>query len=211
METVTFPIDELVRRVGRVLTEAGVRQRNGQVSATPTERTLRYYRTCGLLDPPAGQRGRTALYGSRHVLQVLAIKHLQAAGMPLEEIQQRLVGRSDTHLAAVAGVDPAVVTAGGPAAAPARAFWAERPAGVAVNAASRAATTLLAGIELDGAVHLTFPARRALSDADRDALATAAREVVACLRTRRLLPAPEDVPDDAASAPAVAGDERTMP
>jgi hypothetical protein len=53
--------------------------KNGQVRAVPDERTVRYYGTLGLLDKPLAMRGRTALYGRRHLAQVVAIKRLQSA------------------------------------------------------------------------------------------------------------------------------------
>lgn len=74
---------------------------NGQVRALPDERTLRWYGTIGLLDRPLSWRGRTALYGERHLLQVLAIKRLQAAGWPIAAIQQRLLGADDAALRAI--------------------------------------------------------------------------------------------------------------
>ena len=37
-------------------------------------------------------RGRTALYGLRHLLQLVAIKRLQAKGYTLEQVQQALEG-----------------------------------------------------------------------------------------------------------------------
>jgi DNA-binding transcriptional MerR regulator len=61
--------------------------KNGQVRAVPDERTIRYYATIGLLDRPAAMRGRTALYGRRHLAQVVAIKRMQSTGKSLAEIQ----------------------------------------------------------------------------------------------------------------------------
>jgi DNA-binding transcriptional MerR regulator len=206
-DTEAFPIDTLVRLVADVLRSTGVEQTNGQVSAAPTERTLRYYRTRGLLDPPAGHRGRTALYVRRHVLQVLAIKRLQAAEVPLHEVQQRLVGRTDAELADIAGVDiagidPAVLdvahpgasTTMAPVAREGRGFWAHRP----VTAAARAATGPqpswpIAGLQLASDVRLTFPSTRELTPSDREALTAAMTSVVACLRERSLLPDQLDI------------------
>jgi DNA-binding transcriptional MerR regulator len=217
-ETAAFPIDALVWLVADALDRAGVEQTNGQVSAAPTERTLRYYRTRGLLDPPVGHRGRTALYVRRHVLQVLAIKRLQAADVPLHEIQQRLVGRSDADLAEIAGIDPSTIEdppAGSrrrvgvrrqPAMAREQApqqFWADRPAtapepapAAAAGAGAGAAEpshARIAGLELDAGVRLTFPSTRELTAADRTALVTAMADVLACLRVRRLAPDQPDV------------------
>ena len=79
--------------------------RNGQVRAIPDERTVRYYGTIGLLDRPSVMRGRTALYGRKHVAQVVAIKRLQALGRSLSEIQA-LWPTLDAHtLARMSGVE----------------------------------------------------------------------------------------------------------
>lgn len=79
--------------------------RNGQVRAIPDERTVRYYGTIGLLDRPAAMRGRTALYGPRHVAQVVAIKRLQTMGRSLSEIQQLWPTLDDPTLARMSGVE----------------------------------------------------------------------------------------------------------
>src|SRR4030095_943669 len=96
----------------------------------------------GLIDRPVAHRGRTALYGPRHLLQLVAVKRLQARGLPLVAIQQELAGATDTELGRVArgsatpapgparrgaphppaGLGPSATTApAGPAAAPAAA------------------------------------------------------------------------------------------
>lgn len=94
--------------------------KNGQVRAIPDERTVRYYVTLGLLDRPSATRGRTALYGHRHVAQVVAIKRLQAQGRALSEIQALWPTLDDQALARMSGV-PAVTTVPGGTARPQ--FW----------------------------------------------------------------------------------------
>src|SRR5438309_4440742 len=98
-------LDELSDRVAR---ELGVRgllgaAADGRVSAAPDARTVRYYTTLGLLDRPRIE-GRQARYAERHLLQLLAIKALQAVDLPLAEIQQRLYGRSDAELKALVDI-----------------------------------------------------------------------------------------------------------
>lgn len=95
-------LDELS---GRVAAELGGRGLLGaapdaRVSAAPDARTVRYYTTLGLIDRPRIE-GRQARYGERHLLQLLAIKALQAFELPLAQIQQRLYGRSDAELKAL--------------------------------------------------------------------------------------------------------------
>jgi DNA-binding transcriptional MerR regulator len=95
-------IDELARRAGARLAELGVAQANGQVTAVPDARTLRWYTTVGLLDRPVERRGRRAYYDARHVAQVVAVKRLQAEGASLTEIAVRLAGLSTAALDEVA-------------------------------------------------------------------------------------------------------------
>ena len=79
--------------------------RNGQVRAIPDERTIRYYAAIGLLDRPSAMRGRTALYGRKHVAQVIAIKRLQTMGRSLAEIQGLWPTLDDHTLARMSGVE----------------------------------------------------------------------------------------------------------
>ena len=88
-----------MQRVGTALEAAPYNgQPSGRVREVPDARTIRYYTTLGILDRPLEMRGRTAYYGRRHLLQLVAIKRLQAQGMSLTEIQQRLTGASDKAL-----------------------------------------------------------------------------------------------------------------
>jgi DNA-binding transcriptional MerR regulator len=65
---------------------------NGQAGEQINVRNIRYYRTLGLLDPP--QTGGGQGFGDKHRLQLVAIRLLQAQGLPLSRIQQLLFGRS---------------------------------------------------------------------------------------------------------------------
>jgi DNA-binding transcriptional MerR regulator len=120
--TLSALVAEVARRIAALPAP-----RNGQVRAIPDERTIRYYGTIGLLDRPAAMRGRTALYGRKHVAQVVAIKRLQTLGRSLSEIQQLWPTLDDQTLARMSGVElPPVATP------PARAaFWKREPAAVA--------------------------------------------------------------------------------
>src|SRR6202035_4950710 len=51
-------------------------------------------------------RGRTALYGLRHLMQLVAIKRLQTHGLSLAEIQSRLFALGDEALEQVAQLPP---------------------------------------------------------------------------------------------------------
>jgi DNA-binding transcriptional MerR regulator len=93
-----WTIDELGERVAAVLATGYGGVPSGRVRDVPDMRTIRYYTTLGLLDRPAEMRGRTALYGQRHLLQLVAIKRLQSRGLSLAAVQQRVVGLSNAAL-----------------------------------------------------------------------------------------------------------------
>lgn len=95
-----FTIAQLAVLIQRALEEAAYDgQSSGRVRPVPDLRTIRYYTTLGLLDPPAEMRGRKAYYGRRHVLQLVAIKRLQSRGLSLVQIQQSIAGADDRSLA----------------------------------------------------------------------------------------------------------------
>lgn len=104
MSTETWPytLDLLCDEVVRCLDHYGLRDgvADHRVSAAPDGRTIRYYTTLGLLDRPHIE-GRQARYGSRHLLQLLAIKALQVHNLSLADIQTRLYGRSEPELLAI--------------------------------------------------------------------------------------------------------------
>lgn len=77
---------ELTALAGALLDASGIEPRNLAARARPTERTLRFYVARGLVSPPEG-RGTAAVYGYRHLLQVLGIKLRQMDGATLEAIE----------------------------------------------------------------------------------------------------------------------------
>ena len=107
MEEPRWTLDELAERVDAALAVGYAGQSSGRVRAVPDRRAIRWYTTIGLIDRPVAHRGRTALYGPRHLLQLVAVKRLQAKGLPLVAIQQELAGATDAQLARVAHPTPA--------------------------------------------------------------------------------------------------------
>jgi DNA-binding transcriptional MerR regulator len=131
-----WSIDELGAEVARALSVGYAGSASGRVRDVPDLRTIRYYTTLGLIDRPAEMRGRTALYGPRHLLQLVAIKKLQARGLSLAQVQEQLVGATDAMLRRLA--DEAVnATGDAPGGSRpsmenplARSFWKSRPVGI---------------------------------------------------------------------------------
>ncbi|MBN6057047.1 MerR family transcriptional regulator [Nonomuraea sp. RK-328] len=93
----TWTIGELAERAAGLL-RAGGPNGNGRVREVPGERLIRWYTTIGLVDPPLSRRGRIARYGRRHLLQLVAVKRLQAAGLSIADIQVALAGATDAML-----------------------------------------------------------------------------------------------------------------
>jgi MerR HTH family regulatory protein len=116
MTEANWTLDELTERVGAALSVGYDGQPSGRVRDLPDQRAIRWYTTIGLVDRPAAMRGRTAIYGSRHLLQLVAIKRLQARGRSLVAIQAELAGATDTQLARVAQLAEAPVARGAPVA-----------------------------------------------------------------------------------------------
>jgi DNA-binding transcriptional MerR regulator len=100
-----WTIEQLAPLVERALDLSGYDgQHSGRVRGLPNLRTIRYYTTLGLLDPPAEMRGRKAYYGRRHLVQLVAVKRLQSRGLSLAQVQQALAGIDDLALAELASL-----------------------------------------------------------------------------------------------------------
>lgn len=135
-----WTIEQLAPLVEMALDLSGYNgQHSGRVRVLPDLRTIRYYTTLGLLDPPVEMRGRKAYYGRRHLVQLVAIKRLQSRKLSLAQVQQALAGMDDGAMAELAAVpadfwqhaaamtDKAVETLAAPAGQR-NAFWAVEPA-----------------------------------------------------------------------------------
>ena len=162
--------------------------KNGQVRAVPDERTVRYYAALGLLDRPSEMRGRTAIYGKRHLAQVIAIKRLQSAGHSLADIQGMWPTLDDLTLGRLTGV-----TLPARARAVVKEFWKREPqaapkAALASAVEAPAAAPVEIRIELAAGVHvaIALPEGASLTSADVHALRVAAAPFVTELAKRGL-------------------------
>lgn len=170
-------IRELAQTAAAAVAAADVRGANRRVTDLPDERTIRWYSTIGLLDRPTGNRGRTALYGQRHLLQLVAIKRRQAEGRTLAEIQAELVGATDRTLRSIADVPPSTAKPKAAKATNGRQFWRERPA-------TAKPPHVLTGLDLGDGVVLMLPASP--KQAEVESIRAAAQPLLDLLAERRL-------------------------
>jgi DNA-binding transcriptional MerR regulator len=200
-ETELWRIGELRNRAADALATGYEASDNGQVSAVPDARSIRYYGTLGLVDKPAEMRGRTAYYGRRHLLQLVSIKRLQARGLKLAEVQSELRGLSNGALEALAAV-PEYSGPARPAQAPSapsarrESFWNApvlatlAPASAAASQAEPTTTPLAATlrvqsqlrIELAPGVHVVVDTDKQPGQAERKLLGDAAQGLLDALR-----------------------------
>ncbi|MCX5742726.1 MAG: MerR family transcriptional regulator [Proteobacteria bacterium] len=191
-----WTLPELVAEAAKRI-EALPAPKNGQVRAVPDERTVRYYGTIGLLDRPSGARGRTSLYGARHLAQIVAIKRMQAMGRSLAEIQGLWPTLDAAALQRMSGVPIE-----GPARKARAGFWkAPVHAPAAPHAVAPALDPTPLDVRTSGTVELRITlapnvtivvavpsSGLALTEADLQAIHAAAAPLVAELASRQLVP-----------------------
>jgi DNA-binding transcriptional MerR regulator len=188
-----WTLDELCERVAEVLAEEGPGTVNGRVREVPDRRTVRYYTTLGLIDRPAELRGRTAYYGHKHLLQLVAIKRLQARGLALADVQQRLLGLGENELAPLAQLPdgmapPSSSSSNTSEQRETAAFWRTMPAPPAAPAPSaELASWGLRTVDLGPGAALALVAARPLRPDDEAAIRAAVGPLLDLLRTRGLL------------------------
>jgi DNA-binding transcriptional MerR regulator len=208
-DSVRWTIGELRTAVAAALGDGYDGPPNGRVRDVPDQRTIRYYTTLGLIDRAAEMRGRTALYGTRHLLQLVAIKKLQAQGKSLAEVQQALVGQSTTVIAGLAGLNLGELKekrSSEPGAR--RSFWKDAPAparkadfaptrpsgeeSLEAGPESALRPQQLQGIRLAANVTLLIAGSRALEDGDLAALHLASRPLIEKLSKLEIIPPREE-------------------
>lgn len=187
-----WTLDELVELVGSALSRGYHGAASGRVRDLPDRRAVRWYTTTGLVDRPSAMRGRTALYGTRQLLQLVAIKRRQAAGRTLAQIQAELAGATDATLRDIADLPDEPAPTPAPAApAPTRArFWVEAPAVPPTDGAVH-------GVRLPGGLLLVLPPGAGVPTADDLAAARAAAgPLLDTLTARGLVPGADTTDTD---------------
>ena len=193
-DSATWTIDRLARLAAAVLA-AGTpaqpvpTQPNGRIREVPDVRTIRWYTSIGLLGRPAAMRGRTAFYGRSHLAQLVAIKRLQAEGLTVAAVQERLLGADESAVEAIAGLpadldelEARVEAAGEPATANSKLRRAVAPG------ADRERAEGINGETAPAAARARFWATPAAAPAD------AAADIAPAARADSAPPAPDAAP-----------------
>jgi DNA-binding transcriptional MerR regulator len=206
----TWTLAELVALASRALEGAEPGTASGRVTGVPDARLVRWYSTIGLVDRPSLGPGRVAYYGPRHLLQLVAVKRLQAQGLALAAVQERLTGSTEAELRRVAMV-PAALLAGTTAPpsnsaveADAGPFWTRRPARAAASRESadlldrrRNTVTRVYQLQLarrpNESAELVLPAEPGPDDIDD--IVAAAQPLLDLLASRGLLDAGQSRPE----------------
>src|SRR5262245_27481931 len=96
MTTDSFSAEQLSAAVNDWCHKHRVAPASGQAGDAIAGRNIPYYRALGLLDAPSSGAGQG--FGEKHRLQLIAIRLLQAQGLPLNRIQELLFGRTEDEL-----------------------------------------------------------------------------------------------------------------
>lgn len=202
-----WTIEELARRVAEALASTGTTQTKRQVSEAPTVRTIRYYADLGLLDAPSARHGLWAMYGERHLVQLLAIKRLQADGLSLDEVRARMAAAGPRQLQQLGRIDSRTFKGEGQrslfhestrveslqdTSLPDRAGDGEESDDATSTSASESspasAISPRQGIRLPGDIEVLFPATKPLTKTDLESLRVAAQPLLKVLVQRGLVP-----------------------
>lgn len=183
----TFDIHELSAQSAAEL--GPLEQESGRVSDVPSTRTIRYYTQLGILSPPLRFDGRTAIYGRKHLAQLVAIKRLQIQGMSLKEIQSELAGINESSLESLSHISINTVINQNTVQRSRREFWTEVPAEFSSNLELEVDEQVFSdALRFDDNSALILEGlTRHLTPSDRAALEAAAGPLLKVLRTRNLV------------------------
>jgi DNA-binding transcriptional MerR regulator len=97
-------LPEFARVAEGILGELGIEQERGTVSLVPDERTIRYYLSEGLIQATDEKQGTASVFGYLHLLQLVAIKKLQAEHLPIRKIRELVGGKDEQELESLLGL-----------------------------------------------------------------------------------------------------------
>jgi DNA-binding transcriptional MerR regulator len=97
-------LPEFAQAGERILSELELEQERGTVTTVPDERTIRYYLAEGLIETPEEKQGTASVFGYLNLLQLVAVKKLQAEHLPIRKIRELVAGKSEQELEALVGI-----------------------------------------------------------------------------------------------------------
>lgn len=93
-----FTIEDVVLLASEMIPRLIGEQTRYKVTNSPDVRTIRFYTARGVLDKPLDYKGTRALYGYRHLLELLVIKYLQSESLPIRKIREIIEGKDEQEL-----------------------------------------------------------------------------------------------------------------
>ena len=97
-------LPEFARVSEQLLADMNLEQERGTVTSVPDERTIRYYMSEGLVQTPEERQGTASVFGYLNLLQLLAVKKLQAEHLPIRKIRELVAGKNEQELEMMLGV-----------------------------------------------------------------------------------------------------------
>jgi DNA-binding transcriptional MerR regulator len=87
----------------KILSQLNLEQQRGTVTNVPDERTIRYYLAEGLIQAPGEKQGTASVFGYLNLLQLIAVKKLQAEHLPIRKIRELVADKSEQELETLLG------------------------------------------------------------------------------------------------------------
>ena len=97
---------------GRILSQLDLEQERGTVTNVPDERTIRYYLSEGLIQSGGEKQGTASVFSYLNLLQLIAVKKLQAEHLPIRKIRELVADKSETELETLLGFGSATKKGG---------------------------------------------------------------------------------------------------
>ncbi|HEX6729205.1 MAG TPA: MerR family transcriptional regulator [Pyrinomonadaceae bacterium] len=96
-------LPEFAQTGQRILSQLALEQERGTVTSVPDERTIRYYLSEGLIESPGEKQGTASVFGYLNLLQLVAVKKLQAEHLPIRKIRELVADKSEQELETLLG------------------------------------------------------------------------------------------------------------
>jgi DNA-binding transcriptional MerR regulator len=88
----------------RIVSGLDLEQERGTVTSVPDERTIRYYIAEGLIQSTDEKQGTASVFSYLNLLQLVAVKKLQAEHFPIRKIREVVAGKSEQELETLLGI-----------------------------------------------------------------------------------------------------------